>query len=102
MLNVLLESNAARTRRVGGTLTSAALHGALIAAAVTLTVSPPIRRPADPIETVTTIFHPAPISPVDPAPTTATQAPRQTTDSWAPPAMKFVDAKTPVVDVTPS
>lgn len=41
MLNVLLESKAQHTRRVGGTLTSALVHGAIITGAVILTVQPP-------------------------------------------------------------
>jgi len=41
MLNVLLESKAQHTRRVGGTLTSALLHGAIITGAVLLTIQPP-------------------------------------------------------------
>ena len=38
MLNVLLESKAQHTRRVGGTLASALVHGAIITGAVLLTV----------------------------------------------------------------
>jgi len=41
MLNVLLESKAQHTRRVGGTLTSALVHGAIITGAVLLTIQPP-------------------------------------------------------------
>jgi protein TonB len=41
MLNVLLESKAPRTRRVGGTLASTMLHGAIVTAAVVLTIQPP-------------------------------------------------------------
>jgi protein TonB len=50
MLNVLLESKAQHTRRVGGTLASALIHGAIIAAAVLLTVQhqPPITKEAPP------------------------------------------------------
>jgi periplasmic protein TonB len=42
MLNVLLESKAARPRRVGSTITSAVLHAGLIAAAVALTLPGPV------------------------------------------------------------
>lgn len=51
MLDVLLESRAARSRFVGSTLASAALHGVLISAAVALTVkgraggTPPLAPP---------------------------------------------------------
>jgi TonB family protein len=42
MLDVLLESRAARPRRVGGTIASALLHAGLIAGAVALTVPEPV------------------------------------------------------------
>ena len=41
MLNVLLESKAQHTRRVGGTLASALIQGAIITGAVLLTVKAP-------------------------------------------------------------
>ena len=44
MLNVLLESKAARTKRMGGTLTSVLVHGAIIAGLVTLGMRP---KPVD-------------------------------------------------------
>jgi protein TonB len=74
MLNVLLESKARRTRRVGGTVMSALVHGALLAGAVLLTMPPermvaaaaptkphdiyyiPIRRPPEP--TIVPTRHP--------------------------------------------
>jgi len=80
MLNVLLESKAQHTRRFGGTLASALIHGAVIAAAVLLTMQPYRVLPkADPPE----IYHdiwpapPAPQAPSSPRPTTSheTQAP---------------------------
>ena len=40
MLNVLLESKAVRTKRMGGTLMSVLVHGGIIAAVVTLGVRP--------------------------------------------------------------
>jgi protein TonB len=51
MLNVLLESKAQHTRRIGGTLASALIHGAIITAAVILTVQGPhsvVREPMGP------------------------------------------------------
>ena len=42
MLNVLLESRAPRTRRMGSTVASALLHGALVAGAVALTMPGPV------------------------------------------------------------
>jgi periplasmic protein TonB len=41
MLDVLLESKAPHTRRIGGTLASTLVHGAIITGAVLLTVQPP-------------------------------------------------------------
>jgi outer membrane biosynthesis protein TonB len=40
MLDVLMESNAARTRKIGGTVTSTLIHAAIVAGAITLTVRP--------------------------------------------------------------
>ena len=40
MLNVLLESKAVRTKRMGGTLTSVLVHGAIIAGVIALGVRP--------------------------------------------------------------
>ena len=50
MLNTLLESNAARTRRTGGTLASTLVHAALFAGAVTATARGPVPKPAPPFE----------------------------------------------------
>ena len=49
MLNMLLESNAARTRRTGGTLASTLVHAALFAGAITATTRAPAvtRTPPD-------------------------------------------------------
>ena len=44
MLNVLLESKATRTKRMGGTLTSVLVHGAIIAGLVTVGMRP---KPVD-------------------------------------------------------
>lgn len=73
MLNVLLESKPRSTRRIGGTVTSALVHGALLAGAVILTLPPrdggatiappkpreifyvPIQRQPEPAETATPI-----------------------------------------------
>ena len=40
MLNVLLESKAVRTKRMGGTLTSVLVHGAIITGLITLSMRP--------------------------------------------------------------
>src|SRR5690349_20377683 len=75
MLNVLLESKAQHNRRVGGTLTSAVVHGAIITAAVLLSV-PPTRDviKADPPPVIPVFPNP----PAPPAPPTSRPAaPRQ-------------------------
>jgi protein TonB len=50
MLNTLLESNAARTRRTGGTLASTLVHAALFAGAITATTRGPVATPTPPVE----------------------------------------------------
>jgi protein TonB len=52
MLDTLLESNAARTRRTGGTLASTLAHAALFAGAVTATARGPAPKPSPPSEYV--------------------------------------------------
>ena len=52
MLNVLLESNTAPTRRTGGTLTSMLVHAAIAAGAITITTGRPTTPPAPPAEIV--------------------------------------------------
>ena len=52
MLDLLLESNATRTRRTGGTLASTLVHAALLAGAITATTGGPPVRPAVPVEHV--------------------------------------------------
>lgn len=52
MLNVLLESNTAPTRRTGGTLTSMLVHAAIAAGAITLTTGNGVTKPAPPGEVV--------------------------------------------------
>jgi len=76
MLNVLLESKAQHNRRVGGTLTSALIHGAIITAVVLLSV-PPTHDviKADPPEVIP--IFPSPPAPPAP-PTDRPAAPRQT------------------------
>jgi protein TonB len=58
MLNVLLESNARRTRRTGGTLASALAHAALIAGAILLTTRGAVARPTDGTEAVIPTYIP--------------------------------------------
>ena len=64
MLGTLLESNAPRPRRTGGTLASTLVHGTLIAAAIALTTRETVARPSPytPRETPT-IFRVQPSRP---------------------------------------
>ena len=96
MLNVLLESKAQHTRRVGGTLASALIHGAVIAAAVVLTVQRPHVLPKlDPPE----IYHD--IWPTPPTPPTPTE-PRPATSHERPAPSPVLSTPIPVVDVVPN
>ena len=52
MLDTLLESNAARTRRTGGTLASTLVHAAIFAGAITATTRGAAVKPAPPREYV--------------------------------------------------
>ena len=83
MLNTLLESNAARTRRTGGTLASTLVHAALFAGAITATTRGSVAMPAPPDEVVlppVLVARPpeAPVArPSSPTPvSTAPRAPR--------------------------
>jgi len=96
MLNVLLESKAQHTRRVGGTLASALIHGAVITAAVLLTVQQPHMMPKlDPPE----IYHD--IWPTPPTPPTPTE-PRPATSQERPAPSPVLSTPIPVVDVVPN
>ncbi|MBW8769551.1 MAG: energy transducer TonB [Gemmatimonadetes bacterium] len=86
MLNVLLESKAQHTRRFGGTLASALIHGAIITAAVLLTVQPPRVLTKDEPPHGDLIFR----TPVTHAPTEQRPAtPRQPTQQPATPTIKI-------------
>ena len=107
MLNVLLESKAQHSRRVGGTLTSALVHGAIITGAVLLTIQPPpiinraplverirpfvIERPVEPQVTERPPAH-------DQTPTLPDQRPPLPTIDIVPNTIKPVDPNvTPIV-----
>src|SRR5881227_2749322 len=78
MLNVLLESKAPHTRRVGGTLASTLVHGTIITAAVLFTVqSPSVPREGPRVEQM------GPYIPVEVKPA-APQPERQRTNPDAP------------------
>jgi periplasmic protein TonB len=63
MLNVLLESNAKRTRRTGGTLASMLAHATLIAGAIMLTTRGAVARPKGDRETVLPPYIPRTVVP---------------------------------------
>ena len=112
MLNVLLESKAVPTKRMGGTLTSVLVHGAIIAALITLSMRPKFVVPrmtdfptAPPIYRIP--VEPRPESPRrDPThspvdhPTAPTPRPLPTFDD-IPPGIPPVDVTAaPITDVT--
>jgi protein TonB len=93
MLNVLLESKAQHTRRIGGTVASAVVHGAVITAAVLLTVQRP-RTVAPPEGPVVIPVFPSP--PAPPAPTVERRpAPREAPRSPIPSAPISIVDKLP-------
>ena len=104
MLNVLLESKAARSRRVGGTVMSTLVHAAVIAGAIALTVPKPSVAHDAPKQ-VETIFiaHPRPTPPRPAAP----QPPRPEQTTVSPPApgpvLQFNGPDVPVIrELVPS
>src|SRR5215207_7232196 len=102
MLDVLLESKAVRTRRVGGTLASMLVHGAGIAAAVTLTVrqTPGLAgTPAAPPKITYIRVHDArPIAPPVARPTRSASSPVSTTVAPRP-VIQFVSPNVPNIEV---
>ena len=105
MLDVLLESKAARTRRLGGTLTSTLVHLAIVAGGVALTVPRPDEAPVAPKDP-TIIYVPVPDRPEIPsAPRTdAVRAAQPTAPAPSVPVIfKLADPTVPAIDVaTPS
>ena len=77
MLNVLLESRAPRSRRIGSTIASAILHAGLIAGAVALTLPGPVDANAIPLPHARALVF---IDPVQ-----ATRPNRSTAQESAPP-----------------
>ena len=106
MLNVLLESRAPRTRRVGGTLASTFVHGALMAGAVMLTVQPSRVNATDAPKTRPIIYVPLDRKPEAPRPhaPVSHQSSQTTVAPPAPaPVLKFNGPDVPVIhDVVPS
>ena len=105
MLDVLLESKAARTRRLGGTLTSTLVHLALVAGGVALTV-PGVVEPTDTPNEPRIVYLPLPdrpeIPPAPRAPSAPSQQPTAPTPS-VPVIFKIADPTVPALEVaTPS
>ena len=107
MLNVLLESRAARPRRVGSTITSALCHAGLIAGAVALTMPGPVDakgREAPRQRKVIWIAPPVPSRPAPPTPrhidAGLVAAPPQRLPHIATPS--FVPDHLPPIDVGPA
>jgi periplasmic protein TonB len=102
MLDVLLESRAARTRHIGGTVTSAVVHGTLVAAAIALTVPVTTTRPSIPAEGILPYVPARPMEPVAPTPAPAQPSVQRPDAIPRAPTIQFADPKAPVVDLTPS
>src|SRR4051794_32004624 len=95
MLNVLLESKAQHTRRVGGTLTSALVHGAIITGAVLLTVQSPQRIDRPGPEVIDVI-------PFQPAPMPEAPRPERTPDHSETPTLPHESMPLPTIDHVPT
>jgi protein TonB len=99
MLNVLLESRAPRTRRVGGTMASTLVHAAIVSGAIALTVPGPHLATAAPTEVPIPVFRPPPGPPV---PSHGPLHPRPA-DTWTArrpviPAIDHVPPEIPPID----
>jgi len=79
MFTTLLESRAPRTRRRGGATVSALLHGALVAAGVTLTAHQRSTEAAPVRDPVIHFALPTPVVPQHPAPVSPAHAPQSST-----------------------
>jgi protein TonB len=91
MFTTLPESRAPHTRRVGGAVTSAIIHGTLIAAAVAATIPKPMdATPAPRADTMTIVIAPAAAQPRTPhvVPAPARARPRGE-ESWPGPIIVF-------------
>jgi periplasmic protein TonB len=100
MLNTLLESNAARTRRTGGTVASTLVHAALFAGAITVTARGPVspsRVTFDETRTLFVVQRAKPSTPIA-APPISTPT---TTSHGAPrlPTFDHVPSEIPPIDV---
>jgi len=99
MLNVLLESKAARSRRVGGTVASTLVHAAVIAGGIALTVPDAVRATDGPKEVKPPIY--IAIDPKPERPRVVAPEPRhaaRTTVAPAPgPVLTFNEHPLPVI-----
>ena len=96
MLDVLLESKAPHTRRIGGTLASTLVHGAIISGAVLLTIQQPhvfVREPMGP--------PPVYVTP-NPPPKPAPPAQRPPATDHAPPMPQQSNPLPPIDNVPPT
>lgn len=104
MLNVLLESRAPRERRMGSTLASAMLHGALIAGAVALTMPAPVDANMATAADSVIIYVPLPRRPTPAIPDVSRRTQRQVADAPVLPAIAppdVVPTTLPPIDVGP-
>jgi periplasmic protein TonB len=104
MLNVLLESRAPRTRRVGGTVASALVHAGLLAGAIALTVPKPVRANDGPKEVIPPIYIPIDHSPEMPTPRQARpRQPEQGPVAPSPgPVLTFSPDIKPIAEIDPA
>jgi periplasmic protein TonB len=98
MLNVLLESKAKGTRRIGGTVTSTLVHAAVIALVIALTVPKPIVAHDGPkqVETVF-IAHPRPLPQARTEAAPHHIAPASVTPPTPGPVLRFDEHSLPVI-----
>lgn len=103
MLNVLLESKAVRTRRVGGTVTSTLVHAAIVAGGIMLTVRPNPGDARTPPKEPKIRYVDIKPSPKPAAPTPAQPRPERRSTSTTPslpplPTVDQIPSKLPPID----
>jgi periplasmic protein TonB len=100
MLNVLLESKARRTQRLGGTVASTLVHVALVAGAVMITVQPsPGDAKTAPPKTGELIYIPIPEKPQPSGPTASQRHPPASTSAVPQPPRPVLTFNGPDVPV---
>ena len=102
MLNVLLESRAPRSRRVGSTIASAIVHAGLIAGAVALTLPGPVDANAIPVAHPRSLVFIAPVQATLPNRASAHVSPRPGTAALPQVALPVIVPMTlPSIDIAP-